>query len=76
MSKLAMPSVKPRVCQCIAQIKAESGASGVITYIDFAAQQCVVANVGHTHCLLGRIVGSFNAKLPEGFFLSADHTLR
>ena len=35
-----------------------------------------VANVGAAACLLGRIVGSFNAKLPEGFFLSTEHTLR
>lgn len=58
------------------QAKTGSGASAVLLLLDLGSQRCYCANVGAAACLLSRISGSFNAKFPEGFFLSAEHTTR
>lgn len=58
------------------QAKAGSGASAVLLLMDLRSQRCYCANVGAAACLLSRISGSFNAKAPEGFFLTQEHTTR
>lgn len=67
----ALPSLLPR-----RQAKARSGASAVLVLLDLRGGRAHCANVGAAACLLARITGSFQAKAPEGFFLSADHTTR
>lgn len=58
------------------QAKARSGASAVLLLLDPQGGRAYCANVGAAACLLARITGSFQAKAPEGFFLSAEHTTR
>lgn len=56
------------------QAKARSGASAVLLLLDLGSGRCYCANVGAAACLLSRISGSFQAKAPEGFFLTREHT--
>ncbi|PRW59267.1 phosphatase 2C 3 [Chlorella sorokiniana] len=56
--------------------KARSGASAVLLLLDLGSRRCYCANVGAAACLLSRISGSFQAKTPEGFFLTREHTTR
>ncbi|KAL4434377.1 hypothetical protein ABPG75_000818 [Micractinium tetrahymenae] len=56
--------------------KVNSGASAVLLLVELGSQRCYCANVGAAGCLLSRITGSFNAKTPEGFFLTREHTTR
>lgn len=58
------------------QTKLSSGASAVLLLLELNSQRCYCANVGAAGCLLSRISGSFNAKSPEGFFLTREHTTR
>ncbi|KAI3439027.1 hypothetical protein D9Q98_001438 [Chlorella vulgaris] len=54
--------------------KANSGAACVLLVLEHGGQRVYCASLGAAQCLLSRIAGSFNAKAPEGFFLSAEHT--
>ena len=67
----------PIPCHALSlQAKARSGASAVLLLLDLASGRCYCANVGAAACLLSRISGSFQAKAPEGFFLTREHTTR
>lgn len=48
----------------------------MLLLVELGSQRCYCANVGAAGCLLSRISGSFNAKAPEGFFLTREHTTR
>lgn len=52
-----------------------SGAAATVALLDLTTLKCVVSNVGHVQCLLASVSGSFNAKKPEGRFLSTLHTV-
>jgi hypothetical protein len=65
-----------RQCPAQLQVKVSSGASCVLLLVELATQRCYCANVGAAACLISRISGSFNAKQPEGFFLTSEHTTR
>ena len=58
------------------QAKSRSGASCVLMLLDLGSGRAYCANIGAAHCLLSRIEGSFNAKQPQGFFLSSEHITR
>lgn len=58
------------------QAKARSGASAVLLLLEPGSGRVHCANVGSAACLLSRISGSFQAKAPEGFWLTSEHTTR
>lgn len=57
----------------LCQVRATSGASGVLMYIDpFKAEQFYLAGVGDSNCVVGRIVGSFYAQTTEAELLCQE----